>query len=685
MLFDLDGVLTPTAEVHMRAWEHMFDAFFTARGVTPPYSDADYFAYVDGRPRYDGVRATLASRGVVLPEGEPTDTPQAERDHRQEGLCRARARRRHRYQPGETLRYCRWGARAGHQSTESRTLAASRGIGGAVDASRPDGRPASGRTRQSHAQSRSRQMNDQAFSLSQVSKTYKHFQLRGIDLELPKGCIMGFIGPNGAGKSTTIRILMGLIRHDAGEVSVLGRPMPALQSEIKRDLGFVSEDMRLYGSATIGWHMQWLSTIYPGWDAPYAAGLLSRFNLKAEQKVKGLSHGQAVKAALLLSLARHPRLLILDEPTTGLDPVVRHEVLRELVEVLKEEDRSVLMSSHNTQDVEQIADIITFINDGAILETSDKESFLERWRRVLFEAEPQKQTQPACRTTLHNAQWTHRRADYRRIQRRHRLVAGPIRDHSARSAAAHTRRDLPGAHCHERPATGQREGATMNGLMIKRLVLKDWYLHRLAIGLMTGGILLGMALAAVPGHTAALMGLNLILSLFIALTFYLPLSTVLNERTEKTLPFVMSLPVSPADYTMAKIISNVVLYLLPLLATALGVSLVFRGEGGGSLPIAIGHAHVVLLGMLTLFSFIVGFAIITESMGWTVALIVVTMFLFGNVVMQLVPRFPAAQQFLVDIANQGGAYFSALGVEALLILGILGLTFYVQANKRDFL
>lgn len=77
VLFDLDGVLTPTAEVHMRAWEHMFDAFFTARGVTPPYSDADYFAYVDGRPRYDGVRATLASRGVVLPEGEPTDTPQA--------------------------------------------------------------------------------------------------------------------------------------------------------------------------------------------------------------------------------------------------------------------------------------------------------------------------------------------------------------------------------------------------------------------------------------------------------------------------------------------------------------------------------------------------------------------------------------------------------------------------------
>lgn len=225
----------------------------------------------------------------------------------------------------------------------------------------------------------------------------------------------------------------------------------------------------------------------------------------------------------------------------------------------------------------------------------------------------------------------------------------------------------------------------MNSLMIRRLVLKDWYLHRVAIGLICGGIFLGMALTAAPGHTAALMGLNLILCLFIALTFYLPLSTVLNERIEKTLSFIMSLPVTPADYTMAKIVSNLVLYMLPLLATALGVSLVFRGEGGGAALIAIGHAHVVLAGMLTLFSFIVGFALITESMGWTVALIVVLMFVFGNVALQLVPRFPAARQFLADIAARGGAYFAALGVEALLIFAILGLTFYVQANKRDFL
>jgi ABC-2 type transport system ATP-binding protein len=232
-------------------------------------------------------------------------------------------------------------------------------------------------------------MNSLAFELKQIHKSYRHFQLRGLDLELPTGCIMGLIGPNGAGKSTTIRILMGLVRHDGGDVTVLGQPMPEKQSEIKRDIGFVSEDMRLYGGATIKWHMDFIKSIYPRWDSEYADRLLGRFNLKAEQKVKGLSHGQAVKTTLLLSLARHPRLLILDEPTTGLDPVVRHEVLRELMEILKDEERSVLMSSHNTQDVEQISDIITFVSDGAILESAEKEVFLERWRRMLLEVDPE--------------------------------------------------------------------------------------------------------------------------------------------------------------------------------------------------------------------------------------------------------------------------------------------------------
>jgi ABC-2 type transport system ATP-binding protein len=198
-------------------------------------------------------------------------------------------------------------------------------------------------------------MNDLSVKFDGVSKRYTHFSLENVHLELPTGSIMGFIGANGAGKSTTIRILMGLVHQDEGSVQVLGHPMPADQAAAKLDIGFVSEDMRLYGAATLAWHMNFMRPIYPRWDQPYADKLAQRFDLKPQQKIKGLSHGQRVKAALLLALARRPRLLVLDEPTTGLDPVARVEVLGELMAALADEDRTILFSSHNTLDVEQIS------------------------------------------------------------------------------------------------------------------------------------------------------------------------------------------------------------------------------------------------------------------------------------------------------------------------------------------
>jgi ABC-2 type transport system ATP-binding protein len=221
-----------------------------------------------------------------------------------------------------------------------------------------------------------------------VRKSYRHFTLENINLALPTGSIMGFIGPNGAGKSTTIRILTGLVHQDAGAVRVLGREMPDEQAAAKMDIGFVSEDMRLYGAATLRWHMEFLRSIYPRWDQSYAEELVHRFDLKPQQRIKGLSHGQRVKAALLLALARRPRLLVLDEPTTGLDPVARHEVLGELMAVLADEDRTILFSSHNTLDVEQISDQITFIDRGRIIDSDDKEIFLDRWRRLRLQLPP---------------------------------------------------------------------------------------------------------------------------------------------------------------------------------------------------------------------------------------------------------------------------------------------------------
>ena len=225
-------------------------------------------------------------------------------------------------------------------------------------------------------------MNDLSVHFDGVGKRYPHFSLENIHLELPTGSIMGFIGANGAGKSTTIRILMGLVHQDEGSVRVLGHSMPAEQAAAKLDFGFVSEDMRLYGQATLAWHMDFLRPIYPRWDQSYAEELARRFDLKLQQKIKGLSHGQRVKAALLLALARSPRLLVLDEPTTGLDPVARVEVLDELMAVLADEDRTILFSSHNTRDVEQISDQITFIDRGRIIDSDDKEAFLDRWLRL---------------------------------------------------------------------------------------------------------------------------------------------------------------------------------------------------------------------------------------------------------------------------------------------------------------
>jgi ABC-2 type transport system ATP-binding protein len=228
-------------------------------------------------------------------------------------------------------------------------------------------------------------MTGLAIQLEGVGKTYPHFTLDDIHLELPTGGIMGLIGANGAGKSTTIRILMGLVHQDRGTVRVLGHEMPGEQAAAKRDIGFASEDLRLYGAATLGWHIAFIRSIYPSWDPAYAEKLLQRFDLRAEQRIKGLSHGQRVKAALLLILARRPTLLVLDEPTTGLDPVARHEVLRELTAVLADERRTILFSSQNTLDVEQISDQIAFIDRGRIIEAGDKESFLDRWRRVRLE------------------------------------------------------------------------------------------------------------------------------------------------------------------------------------------------------------------------------------------------------------------------------------------------------------
>ena len=235
-----------------------------------------------------------------------------------------------------------------------------------------------------------------AASLRGIAKSYNHFRLNNIDLEIETGTVNGLIGPNGAGKSTIMRIMMGLVTPDQGDVSVLGQPISSRAASAKQDIGYFSDDVRLYKSESIAFHMQFVRSLFPSWDEDYAQRLLDRFGLIARQKIKGLSHGQRVKSLLLLILARRPKLLILDEPTNGLDPVAKQEVLAELMQIVNDETRTILYSSHNTQDVEQISDTITFIDRGRVIASNNRDEFLDSWRRFKLQA-PQGWQPPAIK------------------------------------------------------------------------------------------------------------------------------------------------------------------------------------------------------------------------------------------------------------------------------------------------
>jgi ABC-2 type transport system ATP-binding protein len=208
-------------------------------------------------------------------------------------------------------------------------------------------------------------MDGTAVRLRGVSKRYPHFSLAGVDLEVARGRALGVVGRNGAGKSTLLRIIMGLVYADGGAVEVLGRAMPAEEREVKREVGFVSEDMALYRGATLRWHMELVRSFYPGWDEAHAAALLDRFELRSGQKMGCMSRGQQVKAMLLLALGRRPELLVLDESTAGLDPLVRLDVLRELA-AARGDRCTVIFSSHRGDDVAGLADDVAFIHAGRL-------------------------------------------------------------------------------------------------------------------------------------------------------------------------------------------------------------------------------------------------------------------------------------------------------------------------------
>ncbi len=225
-------------------------------------------------------------------------------------------------------------------------------------------------------------MIENQIDMQGVTKTYGDFCLQNVDLQLPRGEVLGVIGPNGAGKSTLLRLLMGFSQADSGKIRVLGHEVPKESVAVKKKAAYVSEDMRLFSSENLSWHMHFVASNFPQWDKTYAKHLLKILDLDVDKKVKYFSLGQRVKATLLLALARRPELLVLDEPSTGLDPVARYELTHQLFELVLNEDHSIIFSSQFTQDVESISDSIAFIDNGVLISNEDKETYLDRWRRI---------------------------------------------------------------------------------------------------------------------------------------------------------------------------------------------------------------------------------------------------------------------------------------------------------------
>jgi ABC-2 type transport system ATP-binding protein len=221
-----------------------------------------------------------------------------------------------------------------------------------------------------------------------VTDLRKHYNgvdaLRGLSLQVPAGSIFGFLGKNGAGKTTTIKVLMGMARPSGGRARVFGlaADAPGASVHIRRRIGFVSEEKDLYEFMTVAEIIRFTAAFYPRWRADLEQRYLRSFELPAERKVKALSRGTRTKLALLLALCRGAELLLLDEPTSGLDPAVAEEVLQALVTHVAREEMTVLFSSHQIAEVDQIADRIAIVDRGRTVMSGALDDLRERFRRI---------------------------------------------------------------------------------------------------------------------------------------------------------------------------------------------------------------------------------------------------------------------------------------------------------------
>lgn len=213
----------------------------------------------------------------------------------------------------------------------------------------------------------------EALEIKGLRKNYKEFSLKDISFTVPKGCIMGFVGENGAGKTTTIKAILNLINKDSGEIKVFGLDNIKDEKIIKENIGVVFDECCFHDNLKIRDISKIMSKIYKNWDNSLFEKYSQQFKVPNDKIIKEFSRGMKMKLSIAVALSHKPKLLILDEATSGLDPIVREEILDVFLDFIQDEEHSILLSTHITGDLDKIADYITFINDGEIIFSKSKD------------------------------------------------------------------------------------------------------------------------------------------------------------------------------------------------------------------------------------------------------------------------------------------------------------------------
>ena len=220
---------------------------------------------------------------------------------------------------------------------------------------------------------------DNAMVIENLSKAYPGFALSEVSMTLPRGSIMGFIGENGAGKTTTIKLILNMLHRDSGSVRILGKDNIKEEKAVKERLGVVLGDLNLPETMNGLKINSMMSGIYPGWEEDVFFSNLERFGLPKNRKIKAYSRGMKMKLSIAIALSHGAELLLLDEPTSGLDPIIRDEILDIFLDFIQDETHSIFVSTHIVEDLEKIADYITFIHKGRIILSEEKDTLLERF------------------------------------------------------------------------------------------------------------------------------------------------------------------------------------------------------------------------------------------------------------------------------------------------------------------